>query len=145
MYTVGYAWMYGFGFWSRSYTVFALSLFAHLAQMAFLTFIETPHIEKIYGGGNSDTNSSGEEGAEEDKAGVDGSAKSEKQRGDNIFVLHNFDIFRASDVSLVLVCTLTVLLFRASTNWLPDGHTCGGNAGGQKCLDTYTYKDGNYS
>lgn len=43
---VGY---YGASLLSKSHMVFFVSLAAHLMQLAFLVFVESPHMEKIYG------------------------------------------------------------------------------------------------
>lgn len=42
MYTVGYAFFYGFSLITRSYPVLYVSLFAHFCQMLFLTLVEDP-------------------------------------------------------------------------------------------------------
>ncbi|CAB4392806.1 unnamed protein product [Rhizophagus irregularis] len=48
MYSVGYAGYYGISLMMASYKVLFVSLAAHAAQFAFLTFVENPHIEKTY-------------------------------------------------------------------------------------------------
>ena len=48
MYSVGYAGYYGIALMTASYTVLAISIVAHAAQFAFLTLVESPHIDKIY-------------------------------------------------------------------------------------------------
>ena len=48
MYSVGYAGYYGISMMAASYKVLAISIVAHLAQMAFLTVVENPHIERTY-------------------------------------------------------------------------------------------------
>ncbi|KAL8774478.1 MAG: hypothetical protein Q9209_000851 [Squamulea sp. 1 TL-2023] len=48
MYSVGYAGYYGISLMSASYKVLFISIVAHAAQFAFLTWVENPHIEKIY-------------------------------------------------------------------------------------------------
>merc|ERR1719397_1605129 len=48
MYTVGYSLYYGVTLISRSYTLFFVSLTAHMMQMLFLLFVEEPHIKKTY-------------------------------------------------------------------------------------------------
>jgi len=42
MYTVGYAFYYGFSIITRSYTVLYVSLFAHFCQLLFLVVVEDP-------------------------------------------------------------------------------------------------------
>ncbi|KAF1972090.1 phosphatidylethanolamine N-methyltransferas-like protein [Bimuria novae-zelandiae CBS 107.79] len=48
MYSVGYAGYYGISLMASSYAVFFISIIAHAAQFAFLTYVESPHIEKTY-------------------------------------------------------------------------------------------------
>ncbi|KAH7061931.1 phosphatidylethanolamine N-methyltransferase [Paraphoma chrysanthemicola] len=48
MYSVGYAGYYGIALMMASYNVLFISIIAHGAQFAFLTLVETPHIEKVY-------------------------------------------------------------------------------------------------
>ncbi len=49
MYTLGYIAYYGVALVTRSHTLLAVSLVAHAMQMAFLTFVEEPHMQKLYG------------------------------------------------------------------------------------------------
>lgn len=66
MYTVGYSAYYGISLICRSYTLLFVSLLAHAAQIAFLIFVEEPHIQKIYGGGDcDDADVSGTEGVKQ--------------------------------------------------------------------------------
>jgi phosphatidylethanolamine N-methyltransferase len=44
MYTVGYAFFYGMSLLSQSYIVLYVSVFAHFAQLVFLTFAENPRM-----------------------------------------------------------------------------------------------------
>lgn len=48
MYSVGYAGYYGISLMAASYKVLFISIIAHAAQFAFLTFVENPHIDKTY-------------------------------------------------------------------------------------------------
>ncbi|PSK59269.1 Phosphatidylethanolamine N-methyltransferase [Elsinoe australis] len=48
MYSVGYAGYYGISLMAASYKVLFISIVAHAAQFAFLSFVENPHIEKTY-------------------------------------------------------------------------------------------------
>ncbi|OCK78315.1 phosphatidylethanolamine N-methyltransferas-like protein [Lepidopterella palustris CBS 459.81] len=48
MYSVGYAGYYGISLMAASYKVLFISIVAHAAQFAFLTLVESPHIEKTY-------------------------------------------------------------------------------------------------
>ncbi|KAF1955817.1 phosphatidylethanolamine N-methyltransferas-like protein [Byssothecium circinans] len=48
MYSVGYAGYYGISMMTASYSVLFISIAAHAAQFAFLSFVESPHIDKTY-------------------------------------------------------------------------------------------------
>jgi phosphatidylethanolamine N-methyltransferase len=116
---------YGYALISQSYVVFGLALFSHLMQMAFLVFVETPHIEKIYGSPPNLANKS----------------------SSNIMLIRNFDIFRSSDLSLLLVVCLTVAMFVLGMDYAPLTRTCGGTAtNGEACLDTpWIYRGTTYN
>lgn len=53
MYSIGYIGYYGFALITKSYLVLIVSIVAHCLQFAFLSMVEEPHIEKIYGSSNS--------------------------------------------------------------------------------------------
>ena len=81
---LGYGWMYGSAIISGSFPVLALAMFSHLFQMLFLGYVEDPHIQRTYGVEFEKTKSTHHE---------------------NIFIINNFDPFRASDwmMSIILV------------------------------------------
>ena len=108
MYTAGYAWMYGFALIVRSYGLFALVIVCHLLQMGFLSAVETPHIEKIYG--------------------KDEPATGSQERVSNFFAPKNFDFFRAGDLSSVLVAVFFAGFCFLGVEWNPNELTCGGPA-----------------
>ena len=70
-----YGWTYSVGLMSRSYKVLVLAMASHLAQMIFLSLVETPHIEKLYGGSSTKE-----------------TMKDVKES--NIFIIKNFDPYR---------------------------------------------------
>ena len=104
MYTAGYAWMYGFALIARSYALCALVLASHLCQMGFLSFVETPHIEKIYG--------------------KDEPATKDRERTRNFFNIRNFDIFRAGDLSTLFLAGSFVACSFVGVKWDPTVQTC---------------------
>lgn len=48
MYSVGYAGFYGISLLAASYKVLFISIFGQALQLIFLTFVESPHIERTY-------------------------------------------------------------------------------------------------
>jgi phosphatidylethanolamine N-methyltransferase len=105
MYTVGYSFFYGAWVISQSKTILFVSLFGHFCQLAFLHFIENPHIEKTYP----------EVNPREDDIKKDSHTEKTYMgyfRSDLIFA-KNFNIFRSSDFLLVLSIIYTVGLYFA--------------------------------
>jgi len=101
MYTVGYAWMYGFALASKSYEVCAVALLSHIFQILFLMYIENPHIDKVYG--------------------VE-FVKKKSTHQENIFVVRNFDPFRSSDwlMLIILVLMTSIALVGGGIFGLPE-------------------------
>ncbi|KAF2164899.1 hypothetical protein M409DRAFT_24802 [Zasmidium cellare ATCC 36951] len=48
MYSIGYVGFYGIAMMAASYKVLFISIIGHAAQLAFLAFVESPHIERTY-------------------------------------------------------------------------------------------------
>lgn len=97
MYTIGYAFFYGATLLTQSHTVLYVSILAHAMQLAFLSRVENPHIEKTYPC----------VAQEED---VLNDAESAYFRKD-LIVFKNFNYFRSSD--LFTVVTMFYILIQA--------------------------------
>lgn len=98
MYTIGYAFFYGASLITQSYIVLYVSLFAHCMQIAFLSIVENPHIEKTY------------------PSFVNGSAvESETEEyhylHSDMVVLKNFNYLRAADLFTVIIVIYTMLQY----------------------------------
>ena len=87
MYTVGYAWMYGLSILSGSFQVLTLTMISHCLQLFFLAYCGEPHILRTYG--------------------VE-FPKTKRSHQENILIIKNFDPFRASDWSIVLLLIIYV-------------------------------------
>eukprot|EP01117_Protostelium_nocturnum_P000747 TRINITY_DN1092_c0_g1_i1.p1 TRINITY_DN1092_c0_g1~~TRINITY_DN1092_c0_g1_i1.p1 ORF type:complete len:701 (-),score=202.25 TRINITY_DN1092_c0_g1_i1:178-2280(-) len=101
MYTIGYSFFYGASLLTQSHTVLYVSLFGHFCQLAFLSFVENPHIEKTYPGARDDNS------LERDRILHD--AQTGYFRRD-LIVFKNFDPFRSSDLFMALLITYSVFL-----------------------------------
>jgi phosphatidylethanolamine N-methyltransferase len=78
-----------------------VSLFGHFLQLAFLSLVENPHIEKTYPGAVE------EESIEKRRILYD------KQTGyfrKDLIIFYNFDLFRASDLFMVLLIAYCLIL-----------------------------------
>ncbi|KAI9011116.1 phospholipid methyltransferase-domain-containing protein [Gaertneriomyces semiglobifer] len=95
MYSVGYIGFYGTALIAQSYPVLFMSLAAHAAQMAFLHFVENPHIDKTY---NPPQPTRG-----------DGRKRSvlRKYFGRDMITLKNLDLFRSTDVQTLVIAAYT--------------------------------------
>ena len=116
MYTVGYSFMYGCAIASRQYTVFYATVFSHLAQMAFLAFVENPHIDKTYNAISAPT----QEEMERDRL-LYGPPVEENSRDkpsavyelpyldrNELVIFKNFSVYRAGDWLLLVLVIYTV-------------------------------------
>ncbi|KAJ5894078.1 Phosphatidylethanolamine N-methyltransferase [Penicillium taxi] len=118
MYSVGYAGYYGISLMAASYKVLFISIIAHAAQFAFLAFVENPHIDKIYNPppprkrpsvdfdlDNPSAPSPSDESspnAPTSNATTSYSAKPPPSVH-NMLGLHNLDLFRITDSSIILI------------------------------------------
>ncbi|KAG5497172.1 hypothetical protein GH5_01712 [Leishmania sp. Ghana 2012 LV757] len=103
MYTVGYTFMYGVPVMTKSYTLFYMSVFGHLCQLAFLAFVENPHIDRTYNVLSSPTPEE-----QQRNAVLYGNGSEAYLEQNELVVLMHFNIFRASD--LLLALTIIYLL-----------------------------------
>jgi phosphatidylethanolamine N-methyltransferase len=127
MYSVGYAGYYGISLMAASYKVLFISILAHAAQFAFLALVENPHIDKTYNPPaprkrmvEQDANatslpSSPDPDASSLTPGND-SAPPQLSSIHNLLGLHNLDLHRVTDSSVILI----QLLFFALTALTPS-------------------------
>ncbi|KAF2203185.1 phosphatidylethanolamine N-methyltransferas-like protein [Delitschia confertaspora ATCC 74209] len=131
MYTVGYAGYYGICFMTASYKLTFFSVLAHAAQMAFLIYVENPHIDKTYNSppprkrlpSQSTSHEHRPASSQSDHAYPDGSphldAQGQLTEIHNLIGLQNMDFHRSIDVSVVLFqCYLLLLAFMTPNTWL---------------------------
>ncbi|KND02139.1 uncharacterized protein SPPG_02633 [Spizellomyces punctatus DAOM BR117] len=96
MYSVGYIGFYGTALIAQSYWVLFISLAAHAAQMAFLHWVENPHIDKTY---NPPTQKTEKEDRE----------LMGKYFRRDMTVFRNLDWFRSTDLQTITIAAYTVL------------------------------------
>jgi len=100
MYTLGYLFMYGASLLGQSYAILYVSLFAHVCQLFFLNFVETPHIKKIYPDMIEDP--------DPETQTVLYGARTGYFRKD-LIVFYNFNPLRSSDVFMLLILFYSVI------------------------------------
>lgn len=115
MYSIGYIGYYGISMIVASYSVLAISVVAHAAQFAFLIFVETPHIDRIYNPPKKRTQSGTEEREHHTpylepslhRSLISESAPSRRQptAAHNLMGFHNFDFFRVTDIAVAIAVT----------------------------------------
>ena len=129
MYSIGYVGFYGIAMLAASYKVLFISIFGHAAQLVFLAFVESPHIEKTYNSpppprkrADSIPDSPPASPHSPDGPGhVNGypplASSSAPSPVHNLLGLHNLDFHRVTDTSVILLqlWTYTVAFLSPST------------------------------
>ena len=112
MYSVGYAGYYGISLMAASYKVLLISIVAHAAQLAFLVWVENPHIEKTY---NPPPTRKQMQESEDEHQESDGSHESyeggptplasttQPSPVHKLMGLQNIDLHRVTDTSVILM------------------------------------------
>jgi phosphatidylethanolamine N-methyltransferase len=115
MYSVGYAGYYGISMMAASYKVLFISIVAHAAQFAFLVLVESPHIEKTYNAPPprkrlADESSREANGNPTNDGEVLITMKEQPSSVHNLLGLHNIDLYRITDSSVILLQLLLLSL-----------------------------------
>ena len=130
MYSVGYAGFYGISMMAASYKVLFISIFGQAAQLIFLAFVESPHIERTY---NSPPHPKRVDDIPEEErpqyksrlmsAGHINNypplaSSSKPSPVHNLIGLQNIDLHRVTDVSvIVLQAYMYILAFLTPSTW----------------------------
>lgn len=120
MYSIGYAGYYGISMMAASYSVLFISIIAHAAQFAFLVLVENPHIEKTYN--PPAPRQRGESQSQNqlpsaDLLKTDNAPPSQLEPPTQIHKMlgiGNFDLFRTTDYSTVLLIAYQAILVIAT-------------------------------
>ncbi|QEU62355.1 Cho2 [Kluyveromyces lactis] len=103
MYSIGYIGYYGLSLISGDHHVLFVSILGHCLQFLFLKYVETPHIERIYGSDSSD-----EEESIDDKM-VKQLDNYSKPLVTTFLGFKNFDKFKPTDyITLITVASIVV-------------------------------------
>lgn len=112
MYSVGYAGFYGISLMAASYKVLVISIVAHAAQFAFLSFVESPHIEKTYNSPPPRKRSESSTELDRPKSPIGSghvngyppiASTEQPSHIHNLLGLHNLDFHRVTDVSVIVL------------------------------------------
>jgi phosphatidylethanolamine N-methyltransferase len=135
MYSVGYAGYYGISMMAASYNVLFISIVAHAAQFIFLVYVENPHIEKTYNPPpprkrespthsdieHANASAARREGIEYheqlEAAVISPASPKQPSAVHNLMGIGNIDLFRITDVSVLLLqlCVVLIAAFTPST------------------------------
>jgi phosphatidylethanolamine N-methyltransferase len=100
MYSIGYAGYYGISAMAASYQVLFISIAAHLAQFAFLVWVENPHIDKTYNPPAPRKRTASEPGSKPSEAdGRPDPLTPSPVHG--LLGFRNLDLFRTTDYTLI--------------------------------------------